>query len=264
MTATLADVALPDGVGGEIDVLWRSDTVIAVNKPSGWLVHNSGFAGPKERSLRQAVGAALGRRVFPVHRLDRGTSGVLLFALESEFVARWQAALGDGECSDAPGGAASAARKHYLALVRGTPAAVRVDYAVNDSRGVPRDAVSEVAPLESSPVERVSLAAIALHTGRHHQARRHFAHLRHPIVNDAKHGNSKFNRELRASSALEHLPSFTRLALHASTLHAVDPFTGEPVRLSAPVPGDLAAPLGALFPGVDLAAIAEGAAEALP
>lgn len=264
MTATLADDALPDGVGGEIDVLWRSDTAIAVNKPSGWLVHNSGFAGPKERSLRQAVGAALGRRVFPVHRLDRGTSGVLLFALEPEFASRWQTALGDGEGSDDPGCAASAARKHYVALVRGTPTAARVDYAVNDSRGVPRDAMSDIAPLATSTVERVSLVGIALHTGRHHQARRHCAHLRHPIVNDAKHGNSKFNRQLRASSALEHLPSFTRLALHASTLHAIDPFTGEPVRLSAPVPRDLAAPLGALLPGVDLAAIAESAAGALP
>lgn len=213
-------------------MLWECDNAFAVNKPAGWLVHNSAFAGPKERSVRQVVGQALGRRVYPVHRLDRGTSGVLLFAREREHVSAWQSAL---ESDDAV--------KVYVALVRGRFEAPQdVDYAVKDAQGVPRDARSRVVPIAVSPVARVSMVALQLFTGRHHQARRHMAHLRHPIVNDARHGDSKFNRTLRAELGLE------RLALHCLAIRCEPAETTTPTVVTAPFDTALDDAIAHLFP----------------
>ena len=216
-------------------VLWEGETALAVSKPAGMLVHNSSFAGARERSLRQNLGRDLARRVYPVHRLDRGTSGIVIFAREKELVAPWQEALARDD-----------ADKRYLAIVRGR---LREDHAVDspvkDPNGIERDARTDVRVLARSGRERVSLVELRLHTGRHHQARRHAAHLRHPIVNDATHGDSRFNRAFRDATGFE------RLALHCATIALTNPDEGTLLRLHDPLPDAFAALVKELFPSLD-------------
>lgn len=217
---------------GDLAILWSDDTAVAVSKPSGLLVHNSAFAGPRERSLRGLLGAQLGRRVFPVNRLDRGASGVVLFARETAHAAAWQACLAE-----------PSTEKLYVALVRGRldqPA--EVDSPVPDEDGRPHAAQSVVVPLGVSTVDRCSLVGVRLLTGRHHQARRHLRHLGHAVLGDSTYGNSVANREYQARYGL------ARLALHAAELRVIPPGLTAPVVIRADLPGDLAAVLRQLFP----------------
>lgn len=223
-----------------IDILWHDDTAVAVNKPSGLLVHNSHFAGPKERSLRQITGEQLDRRLYPVHRLDRPTSGVLLFAVEREFARAWHEQL-----------AHESSEKYYLALVRGhLEAAVLIDHPISDG-DKRREARSQVTPLLQSPIERCSLVQVRLDTGRKHQARRHLNHISHPVIGDTTHGKGDINRHYRAEYDLH------RLALHAWRLHIDHPLTGERLHLHAPLPADLTAIFSRLFPEPDLSTVLE-------
>jgi tRNA pseudouridine65 synthase len=205
-------------------VLTTVDDAVFVEKPSGQLVHNSVWAGPRERTLVHDVKDALGDGLHPVHRLDRGASGIVLFArAEGDGVARWQRALEDS-------------RKIYLAVVRGhVGGAVDIDHAIVNEDGASKDARSRVEPIENSAVERCALVSVELFSGRHHQARRHLKHISHPILGDATHGKGALNRDFAARYAL------ARLALHAWVLEVGG------VRVVCPPPEDLAAPLGKLF-----------------
>ena len=210
-------------------VLWEGEGALAVEKRSGELVHNSHFAGPKEFSLKQRLGQAVGRRVYPVHRLDRGTSGIVVFSRESADVGVWQAAVGAGE-------------KEYLAIVRGRMREPHlVVRPVRDESGVERSARSAIVPLAVSAVERVTLVGLRLFTGRHHQARRHCVHLRHPIVGDSTHGDTKFNRAFRAST------DFDRLGLHAYRLAIVSPDGDRPIEMISTPGGSFARAIESLF-----------------
>lgn len=207
-------------------LLARHDDLCFVDKPSGLLVHNSAWAGPRERTLVDHVTETLGAGWHPLHRLDRQTSGVVAFA-RTEHVARLQAAL-------------AAADKRYWALVRGhLRATVEVDHPIVDEEDgvrVAREATSVVTPLVLSTVERCSLVEVRLLTGRRHQARRHLKHLSHPVLGDATHGKGPLNREYRARYGL------ARLALHARSL-ALDGRAA-----TSPLPADLAAVIQRLFP----------------
>lgn len=220
-----------------LSILWQDDTALAVNKPSGWLVHNSAWAGPRETSLRSALVATLGAPLHPVNRLDRGASGVVLFARTPTDARRWQ------EAWQAP-----LVRKGYLALVRGRlREPVNVDHAIRDKRAggsptVAREARSRVEPVACSETERCSLVRIWLLTGRRHQARRHLKHLSHPIVGDTTWGKGDVNRHYRSHYGLH------RLALHADRITLLHPGTEASLTLRAPLPEDLAPVLTALFP----------------
>ncbi|MCO6450915.1 MAG: hypothetical protein J5I90_09040 [Caldilineales bacterium] len=215
-----------------LPILWQDETAIAVDKPSGLLVHNSRYAGPKEVSLRQMLGAQVGQPVYPVHRLDRPTSGIVLFVKEREQAAAWQEALGGAD-------------KRYLALVRGhVKEAVVIDHAISEDGGS-KEARSRVQPLMSSPIERCSLVEIRLETGRKHQARRHLAHISHPVVGDTTHGKGDINRHYRSRYDLY------RLALHAWRLHITPPSGNASISITAPIPFDLKMALSALFPAAD-------------
>jgi tRNA pseudouridine65 synthase len=174
---------------------------------------------------------ALGAHVHPVHRLDRGTSGVLLFARTREAAATLGRAFEAG-----------AVEKRYLALVRGTPPDEGVvDHAIPRAEGGERvAAVTRFRRLARSSVDRCSLVLALPETGRMHQIRRHLHHISHPIVGDVNHGSGAINRHYRARYGLH------RLALHASSIAFDHPTTGERMAVSAPVPGDLADALSAL------------------
>ncbi len=178
--------------------------------------------------VRDALG---GDHVYPVHRLDRGTSGALVFARTREAAAALGRAFESG-----------AVHKTYLALVRGSPPErTVVDYAIPKSEDGPRvPAVTHFRVLGRSPVDRCSLVLATPETGRLHQVRRHLCHIRHPIVGDVKHGSGEINRHYRATYALH------RLALHAVSIAFDHPAGGARVDVIAPLSADFAAALLAL------------------
>jgi tRNA pseudouridine65 synthase len=212
-----------------IDLLFVDDAVVVADKPSGLLVHR-GWADEDDVAMFR-VRDRLGAQVHPVHRLDRGTSGALLFARTREAAATLGRALEAGRMD-----------KRYLALVRGTPADEGViDHAIPRSEGGERvAAVTRFRRLARSPVDRCSLVLAQPETGRLHQIRRHFHHISHPIVGDVNHGSGAVNRHFRAHYDLH------RLALHASSIAFDHPTTGERIVVSAPVPDDLSRALEAL------------------
>ncbi|MCU0692639.1 MAG: pseudouridine synthase [Polyangiaceae bacterium] len=205
--------------------LLRADDHLAVfAKPSGLLVHR-GWGNDGVTAL-QLARKRLSRLVYPVHRLDRATSGVLVFALRSECAAAMQALFRRGSV-----------HKCYLALVRGTPAeSGTVDHAIARSEGAERaPAITDYQRLATAG--DVSLVEAWPRTGRLHQVRRHFKHLRHPIVGDVRYGTGHVNRRYRAEAGLH------RLALHAWAIRFPHPVTGARWHVAAEVPADLAAPL---------------------
>lgn len=227
-----------------LPVLFHDDRLLAVDKPSGLLVHR-GWGGDRVTALQLARRIA-GRRVYPVHRLDRGTSGVLAFALDEEAARRLGAAFGGGGGDDAAGAArAPEVVKSYLALVRGrAPESALVDHPIPRSEGGPRvpavTAVRRLAVVEVEPRRVYSLVEARPATGRLHQVRRHLKHLSLPVIGDVEYGKGEHNRFFRERFGLH------RLALHAAMLDLPHPATGDRLRLIAPLPADLAGPLEAL------------------
>jgi tRNA pseudouridine65 synthase len=210
-------------------LLYRDAQLAVVAKPSGMLVHRGWGQAPV--TAVDAARALLGQAVFPVHRLDRGTSGALVLALDARSARALQQAFTDGP-----------AEKRYLALVRGIPPAQGViDHEIPRSEGGPRvPAITAFRRLAVSPLERIALVEALPRTGRLHQIRRHLKHLGHPVIGDANYGKGALNRDLAARYGLG------RLALHASWQAFVHPFTGAWLRIEAPLPPDLAEPLRAL------------------
>jgi tRNA pseudouridine65 synthase len=207
-----------------VPVLYRDRWLVVVAKPSGIAVHR-GWARDGPMAL-QLVRDLVGARVHPVHRLDRATSGALMFALDTE------TAKATGTLF-----AKSAVEKTYLALVRGiAPAEVVVDHPLRPERGTERQpAVTEFVRVGTSSVERCSLVQARPRTGRLHQIRRHLKHLSHPIVGDVRYGKGDINRRFRSQWGLH------RLALHAARLRFDHPITGEPLEIAAPLPEELRA-----------------------
>jgi tRNA pseudouridine65 synthase len=210
-----------------MDVLYRDDQLLAVNKPSGLITHR-GWANDADNALVRARALA-GRYVYPAHRLDRATSGVLLFALDAETAGALGRQLEAGGWG-----------KRYLALVRGiAPEAVDVDHPLAREKG------EEKKPARTSlrrlgSFERYSLVEAAPHTGRPHQVRRHLKHLSLPVLGDTRYGKGDHNRACRTRFGLH------RLALHASRLALIHPASGEPLVLRAELPPDLEEPLAAM------------------
>jgi tRNA pseudouridine65 synthase len=210
-----------------LSVLYQDDDLLVVDKPSGLVVHR-GWARDGEVVMTLARGLA-GRHVYPVHRLDRGTSGVLVLALTAG-------------AARTVGGAfeAGRVRKRYLALVRGiAPESGLVDHPIPRSPGGPRvPAVTRFRRLGS--FERYSWLEVVPESGRLHQVRRHLKHISHPVIGDVRYGKGEHNRLFRTRFGLY------RLALHAAEVQLEHPASGAPLRLLAPLPADLAGPLAAM------------------
>jgi len=216
-----------------VPVLAVLDDALAVDKPAGMLVHSSAWAGPREVTLVDCVRAAHGPGWNPVHRLDRQTSGVVVFARGPDATRAWQAAL-DAADTD----------KRYLALVRGQMHdPVTVDHPLKDEDGQARDARSHIDPLRSRPEPwRCALVRVRIFTGRTHQVRRHLAHLSHPVLGDANYGKGALNRDYRATCGL------LRMGLHARSLAVTPPGETLPRIFVAPVAPDLVAVFDKLLP----------------
>ncbi len=201
-------------------LLYADEVMVAVDKPSGQLVHRGW--GQDAVTTVDLLAEQLGRRVLPVHRLDRGTSGVLLLALDPLAARQLHEQLESGR-----------AEKTYLALVRGDPPEAGViDHPIPRREGGPRvDAVTEYRTLLR--FGRFAWVEARPRTGRLHQVRRHLKHLGHPIIGDVNYGRGELNRMFRSEHQLH------RLALHAARLRLTRPGGGELLTLEAPLPQEL-------------------------
>ena len=205
----------------DMDVLFRDEALLVVNKPSGLLVHR-GWANDPVVAMSLAR-ELVGRRVYPVHRLDRGCSGALVFALDKLAAASLQRSFAN-RCVD----------KRYLALVRGiAPEQLVIDHPIPNKPGGGRvAAVTEI--WRRGFFERFSLVEARPATGRLHQVRRHLKHIAHPIVGDVNYGKGDINRLFRRRFGLH------RLALHAATIALPHPVSGRVLKVTAPLTADLA------------------------
>lgn len=214
-----------------IELLFVDEHLVVANKPCGLLVHR-GWDNDGDVALFR-VRDAVGAYVYPVHRLDRGTSGALLFARSAEIAAELGRSLGAGRLD-----------KRYLALVRGTPPATGViDHPIpkEEKKGATRfPAVTRFRLVARSAIDRCSLVEAIPRTGRLHQVRRHLRHINHPLVGDVNYGSGEINRHYRATYNLR------RLALHAHLLAFPHPVSGARVLVRAPMTDDLALALTAL------------------
>lgn len=227
----------------ELEVLYQDEHLVAINKPSGLLVHRSEIDKRETLFALQLTRDQIGQRVYPIHRLDRPTSGVLLFALSSEVAKQLSEQLINKEVD-----------KRYLAVVRGyCQQEQKIDYALKEildkfadkdaKKDKPaQDAISYLTPIGTSempfpsgryPQSRYSLVELKPETGRKHQLRRHMAHVRHPIIGDTNHGDGKQNAAAKAHLALD------RLALHAYSLNFVHPVNKQQLTISAPLDDEL-------------------------
>ncbi len=217
--AALADDPTP--------ILYEDDDILAVYKPTGMLVHR-GWADAEEVLVDRVREMVSGEKVHTIHRIDRATSGAVLFGQHPE-AARALNALFDER----------SIQKQYLALVRGVaPEMGYIDYAIpKKRRGKTRiEAQSSFRRVwetwETEPRE-VSLVEVVPHTGRLHQIRRHIRHIHHPLIGDSSYGRGKLNRAFADAYGLD------RLALHALSLTFEHPFRATRVRIVAPLAPDL-------------------------
>jgi tRNA pseudouridine65 synthase len=191
-----------------LPIVFRDDEVVVINKPSGLLVHRSPIDKHETAFALQAVRDQIGQRVHAVHRLDKPTSGLLMFALTSDAARHMTAQFTEG-----------LVQKRYVALVRGWPPAQTIDYALartledcapgKSPSDYPRDAAQTIVqPLaqielpianDRYATSRYSLVELTPLTGRRHQLRRHMKHVSHPIVGDAYYGKGEHNRRLAAA-----------------------------------------------------------------
>lgn len=223
--------------GCGLHVLWRGDDCVAIHKPAGWLVHRTGLDAGETRFVVQTLRDQLGRPVYPVHRLDKGTSGVLLMALTSEAARHLSGVFERREV-----------RKRYVAMVRGwLSAEIHVDHALRPDDAPPdapaQDAVTDFrliarcsldVPVDRYPQTRVGLVEASPHTGRRHQIRRHLKHLSHPIIGDATHGKGAHNRWWGERLGAQ------RLWLHAASLCFADPHAqGQWLSIASPLSSGL-------------------------
>lgn len=226
-----------------LSILYQDDFLIAVDKPSGLLVHRSWIAREAQEFALQRVRDQINQRVYPVHRLDRPTSGILLFAKDPE-TARLMMPLFSGRQVE----------KTYHAVVRGYLNDGTLDYPLQeeldkiaDAQANPDKAAQEaithyrclerielpVAVGKRYPSSRYSLMELTPLTGRKHQLRRHMSHLRHPIIGDTRHGDGRHNRFFREQFGLQ------RLLLAATGLRFSHPHTKSAVHIELPIPDDL-------------------------
>lgn len=211
-----------------LEIVYQDDHLIAVNKPHGLLVHRSSIAGDAKEFALQMLRDQIGRHVSPVHRLDRKTGGLLLFAFEKEIEIAMHKQFMNGEV-----------QKKYLAVLRGyAPDKEDIDYPLAKDNGTLQDAFTSFITLERAeleiafgkhPTSRYSLVEATPTTGRMHQLRRHFAHIFYPIIGDRKHGCNKQNRFFKEQWEM------TTMLLHASELMFRHPVTEEEIHLKAPV-----------------------------
>jgi tRNA pseudouridine65 synthase len=209
-----------------LEIIYDNGQLIAINKPHGLLVHTTGMAADETITAVRLLRNQTGQWVFPAHRLDRKTAGVLLFSFDRSINSLMQQQFMNHEVV-----------KTYHALVRGyTDDSGTIDYPVADRNGKLKEAITYYKTLQRVELplpfgkfdtSRYSLVEIKPVTGRIHQIRKHFAHILHPIIGDRPHGCNKQNRFF-----LEKWNHYEML-LHARSLQFRHPINEVIVKITA-------------------------------
>jgi len=209
-----------------LEIVYQDDHIIAINKPHGLLVHRSSIANDAKEFALQLLRDQVGRHVSPVHRLDRKTGGLLLFAFEKDVEIALHQQFQN-----------TLVKKKYLAVLRGhSPDQQDIDYPLAKENGTIQEAFTSFRTIERAELavpfgkhetSRYSLVEATPTTGRMHQLRRHFAHIFYPIIGDRKHGCNKQNKFFKENWEM------TTMLLHASELEFSHPVSGELIQLKA-------------------------------
>lgn len=220
-----------------LEILYQDEYLVAVNKPAGMLVHRSWLDRHETQFVMQTLRDQIGQHVFPIHRLDRPTSGVLLFALNSE--------IANLLCQQFE---QKGVQKSYLAVVRGyLQGSAQIDYPLKiqldkiadkfaQADKEPQSAVSNYQGLAITEqpwavgkyqTARYSLVRLEPLTGRKHQLRRHLKHIFHPIIGDTQYGDLHQNRAFAEKTGV------ARLMLHAESLRFQHPISKENLLITA-------------------------------
>ncbi|UKT65520.1 pseudouridine synthase [Pedobacter mucosus] len=209
-----------------LEIIYQDEHLIAINKPHGLLVHQSPIARDANEFALQMLRDQVGKKVSPVHRIDRKTSGILLFAFDKLTEIAMQQQFMNGETE-----------KKYLSILRGyTPDIMDINYPLAKENGTIQDAFTSFKTLDKAELNvafgkhstsRYSLIEATPKTGRMHQLRKHFSHILHPIIGDRTHGCNKQNKFF-----LEQW-NMTTMLLHASELSFIHPQTSLKIHLKA-------------------------------
>ena len=209
-----------------LEILFQDEHLVAINKPHGLLVHRTKIADDAEEFALQLLRDQLNQTVFPAHRLDRKTSGILLFSLSKEMDQLIQNEFYTQKVS-----------KKYLAILRGfSPEELTIDYDLTKENGTVQNAITHFKTLQHVEIPypqgkfesaRFSLIEARPETGRFHQLRKHFAHIMHPIIGDRPHGCNKQNKWWKETFEME------KMMLHASGLEFTHPITKELISIKA-------------------------------
>lgn len=216
-----------------IDIIYEDEYFVAINKPNNFLVHQSHYArNIIEPTLLDVLKIQLTYPLYPLHRLDRKTSGMLLLLKNKQYVSQFQKLFTTNNIT-----------KTYFAIVRGfSNPSGKIDSPVkNDDTSIYKNALTHyktintielnipVYPYEKS---RYSLMKLAPETGRMHQLRKHLNKISHPIVGDYKYGDRFHNRMFEDNFNCNYL------FLHASNIAFVHPITKQSILLKAKFPAD--------------------------
>ncbi len=216
-----------------LEILFRDQNLIAINKPNGLLVHATSMAAGEKTSAVSLLRDQTGDWVYPTHRLDRKTSGVLLFACNKSTNSLMQQQFMNHQVN-----------KTYHAIVRGyTDDEGSIDYPVMDKNGKLKDALTHYRSLQRAELDfpsgkfatsRYSLVEVKPVSGRIHQIRKHFAHILHPIIGDRPYGCNKQNRLFLEKFHL------MEMMLHARSLTFDHPYAGGKIFIEAGYPAEFA------------------------
>jgi len=211
-----------------VEILFQDDHLIAVNKPAGLLVHRSSIAKDATEFALQKTRDFVGKEVHPIHRLDRKTSGVLLFTFDKNTLHSMQNLFNEGKV-----------RKEYHAIVRGfTDDSGKIDYALVNDKGLTQSARTIYTTHKKWEItksfgryktSRYAYVHVFPETGRMHQIRKHFAHIFHPIIGDRPHGCNKQNRFFKKEFNL------MEMLLHAKSYSFEHPVTSDKIIIQAPI-----------------------------
>jgi tRNA pseudouridine65 synthase len=237
-----------DGASESLPIIYRDDSLIAIHKPAGLLVHRSVLDRHETRFALQMLRDQIGQLVYPVHRIDKGTSGLLLFALDREVGRLLYGQFERGEVE-----------KRYIAVVRGyPPESGEIDHPLarmaDEHAGIAASAAAQPAQtrfrrlatvelpyrVDRYPSSRYALVELQPLTGRWHQLRRHMKHIAHPIIGDATHGKGRHNR------LFQQLFGHPRLLLAATEMRLVHPASGQALHLQDGLADDFAEVIGQL------------------
>lgn len=209
-----------------LEILYQDPYLVAINKPRDLLVHRSPIARDIQENAIELLRDQLGVMVYPVHRLDRKTSGVLLFALDKEVLKMLNESFAQRKVN-----------KTYLAILRGfAPESQVIDYDLTNDRGITQQAITRFRTLEHRQIDmpfgkhqtsRYSLVQAEPHTGRQHQLRKHFKHIFHPILGSRPHGCNKQNKLWLDTHQL------TAMMLHGYQLGFEHPITMQEIEITA-------------------------------